>query len=84
MSARARQHRETTRQANTERPSHAGRSLTSAPKPHQPECKSMDQQTEWTRIQGDGRIYFLSHLYSCVQGGVKQTFVCLRGCDRSR
>jgi hypothetical protein len=46
---------------------------------HTPNTDALDLQME-------GFIFhlFISHLYSCVQGGAKKTFVCSRGCDRSR
>jgi hypothetical protein len=43
---------------------------------HAPNTDALDLQTEG--------FIFSSHLYSCVQGGAKQTFVCSRRCDRSR
>jgi hypothetical protein len=39
----------------------------------------MDQQMEWTRRQGDGRIYFSFLTYTHVFKGVQNRLSCARG-----
>jgi hypothetical protein len=69
MSARARQHRETTWQANTERPSHAGRLLTSTPKTSSAQMQvdglanGTDKETRrWKDL------FFISLILMCSRG----------------